>query len=381
VGTTFELLDEVGTLLGQKVTLERHLGRKGRAIVARLRLDDGETVVVKGPSRPIAEGGASSGAWSPVDRFRNEVAALRTLGGAGGIVPRLLAADPEHMWMVLEDLGETRSLANALLSRDPVAAMKAISAWASALGQLHRASADPVTMSRWESERTALGGLPPQESAVLALASARPQLDLLVNNVRDAESAAVEIDLRLSDRRWWAMTPRDACPDNCALQEDGSAVLFDFEGGGTRHSLLDAAYLVTTFPTCWCTGDLPVEARTAGLDAYQAAAVWPFDDFDRHLAAAAAFHGLWVLSSSRFADALGDTGGQGWRWEEVGFDVPAPRRIVALALDDLDRAVAGDDALKALGDLARSLRTVLTERWGTWELPPPHPAFVLPNQS
>jgi len=380
MGTTAELLTEVGALLGKEVTLERYLGRKGRAIVARLRLDTGETVVVKGPLRPVADGGASTGAWSPVDRFRNEVAALSTLGGAGGIVPTLVAVDHDHMWMVLEDLGETRSLADALLNRDPVSAIEAISAWASALGQLHRLSADPVTMSRWESERSALGGLPPQESAVFVLSSAGPQLADLVSGLGHAESAALEIDRRLSDRRWWAMTPRDACPDNCAIKEDGSAVLFDFEGGGIRHSLLDAAYLVATFPTCWCTGDLPAQAREAGLHAYRDAAGWLFEDFETNLAAAAAFHGLWVLGSSRFADALSESGGRGWYWEEVGFDIPSPRQIVALALDDLERAVEGDNALESLGDLARSLRTALVERWGNLELPLPHPAFDVSEQ-
>jgi hypothetical protein len=282
--------------------------------------------------------------------------------------------------MVLEDLGETTSLADALLSHDPVSATDALAAWASTLGQLHQATANPTAMSRWEAARTALGGLLPQESAASLLVSVRPQVETLVNVPEDADLAASEIDRRLSDRRWWAMTPRDACPDNCALQPGGSAVLFDFEGGGTRHALLDAAYLVTTFPTCWCTGDLPAEARTAGLAAYRAAAAWPFDDFDQHLAAAAAFHGLWVLSF-RFADALGDNGGLGWRWEEVGFDVPSRRQIVALALDDLERAVEGGGPIEALGDLAGSLRIALTDRWGTWERPPPHPAFVLPNRS
>ncbi len=169
--------------------------------------------------------------------------------------------------------------------------------------------------------------------------------------------------------------PEDACPDNCAVRPDGSAVLFDFEGGGIRHALLDAAYLVTTFPTCWCTGDLPSRARRAGLDAYRAAANWPFADFDQHLAAAAAFHALWVLDSFRWTDALGDGGGSGWHWSEVGFDVPSARGIVSLAVDDLERAVRNDEALGALGSLARSLRGSLTTRWGRWECAPPHPAF------
>jgi hypothetical protein len=369
------MLDDISRLLTRRVTLDGYLGRKGRAVVARLKLGDARTVVVKGPARPITDDGSSLDPWSPVNRFRNEVAALKTLDGAGGLVPNLIAVDLERMWMVLEDLGETNSLADALLGFDSKLAMTALSAWASALGQLHRASSEPTIMARWESLRATLGHLPAPESAALVMRSARPRLEQVCTIPPEAEAAAIEVDRRLSDRRWWSMTPRDPCPDNCALRPDGSVVLFDFEGGGIRHSLLDAAYLITTFPTCWCTGNLPPAVRSAGLAAYRAAAKWSFDDFDQHLAAAAAFHGLWVLNSFRMTDALGDQGDSGWYWSEVGFDVPSARQIVALAVDDLERAVRNDDELGALGALARSLRHGLTKRWGAWECAPPHPAF------
>lgn len=369
------MLDDVSRLLAQRVTLDGYLGRKGRAVVARLRVGDDGTVVVKGPARPITDDGSSLDAWSPVNRFRNEVAALQTLDGAGGLVPRLISADLERLWMVLEDLGETKSLADALLSWDADLASVSLSAWASALGQLHRATSEPSILALWESRRTSLGPLQNPESAAWVLDSARSRLEQISSIPHEVEAAVIEVDRRLSERRWWSMTPRDPCPDNCAIGTDGSAMLFDFEGGGIRHSLLDAAYLVTTFPTCWCTGNLPPAVRSAGLAAYRSAAGWAFDDFDQHLAAAAAFHGLWVLNSFRMTDALGERGDLGWRWDEIGFDVPSARQIVALAVDDLERAVSDDGDLDAIGDLARSLRGGLTERWGAWECAPPHPAF------
>ena len=375
------MLEDVGRLLKQRATLEGYLGRKGRAVVARLGLGDTRTVIVKGPARPIADDGSSSDAWSPVNRFRNEVAALQTLDGAGGLVPTLIAVDLDRMWMVLEDLGETKSLADALLGSDPELATTTLSAWASALGQLHRASSEPAVMAQWESQRALLGPLPEPESAALVLETARPRLDQISAITPGVEAAVAVVDRRLSDMRWWSMTPRDPCPDNCAIRHDGSVVLFDFEGGGTRHSLLDAAYLVTTFPTCWCTGNLPPAVRSAGLAAYRAAAGWCFDDFDQHLAAAAAFHGLWVLNSFRMTDALGQRGDAGWRWNEVGFDVPSARQIVVLAVDDLERAVGDDAELGALGSFARSLRANLTKRWGEWDCAPPHPAFSAAESS
>jgi len=369
------MLNEVSRLLNQPVTLEQYLGRKGRAVVARLRTSNDTTIVVKGPAKPVTDDGTSTDGWSPVNRFRNEVAALETLDGAEGLVPRLFSADFERMWMVLEDLGDVQSLADALLGSEAAEAREAVSAWASALGKLHRISADPAIMGRWESRRAAMGPLPTPESAAFVLESARPRLEQICPIAPEAEAAVREVDRRLSDRRWWSMTPRDPCPDNCSIRADGSAVLFDFEGGGIRHSLLDTSYLVVTFPTCWCTGKLPPDVRSAGLAAYRAAAGWSHEDFDQNLAAAAAFHGLWVLNSFRLSDALEDRGDAGWHWSEVGFDVPSAREIVALAVDDLETAVADDDGLSALGSLARSLRVELSGRWASWESAPLHPAF------
>jgi hypothetical protein len=52
----------------------------------------------------------------------------------------LIAVDFEHMWMLLEDLGETKSLADAILVSDPELAMTALSPWVSGIGQLHPVS-------------------------------------------------------------------------------------------------------------------------------------------------------------------------------------------------------------------------------------------------
>ena len=237
----------------------------------------------------------------------------------------MLAADFERMWMVLEDLGDEQSLADALLGSIPTLAMSL-----SRPGQPHWANSTATvpTQQSWLAGPHKCGARTacrPRISCVV-LASARARLEKIRRIPLEAEAAAIEVDRRLSDQRWWAMTPRDPCPDNCALLPNGSVVLFDFEGGGIRHSLLDAAYLVTTFPTCWCTGNLPPAVRSAGLAAYRDAADWGFEDFDEHLSAAAAFHGLWVLSSFRMTDALGERGDSGWHWSEVDSTYLLPDR-------------------------------------------------------
>lgn len=366
----------VERLLGQPVTFEEFLGRKGRAVVARLRLGDGSSIVAKGQRIAEEPPAAGDDPWSPPNRFRNEVAALRVLDGAGGLVPVLVAEDDVGQWMVLEDVGAISSLADALLGKDPEVAEAALCGWATAIGRLHRLTADAALLSAWERRRRALGGAIPYEAGTEVLERVRPTLEELVVVGDDVVHAAREIDRRLDAREWWALSPRDACPDNCARRPDGTYMLFDFEGAGARHGLLDAAYLVSTFPTCWCTGPLPAQARTRALDAYLAAAAWPHEAsaYRSHLAAAAAFHVLWVLELW-LPRALAGEGAHTMPLPDVGFVFPSLRQIVTMQLADLRRAVAEDELLQPLVDVAGSLQRALARRWGGWELPAPHPAF------
>jgi hypothetical protein len=282
--------------------------------------------------------------------------------------------DVDDLWMAIEDLGPVHSLADLLLGDSAADAEAGMVAWAGALGRLHAGTGDPALHERWRALRGEHGDPPTEESAATELAKLRSALPHLV--IDDAVDAAVaEVDERLGDRRWWAMTPRDACPDNCAVRPDGSVVLFDFEGGGARHALLDAAYLVTTFPTCWCTGPLPAAPRRTALQAYREEAGLPDGGYDQHLAAAAGYHALWVLGSYRLREALTAEGAAGIWWDEVGFEIPPTRQMVALAVDDLHGAVAGHPALEPLGTLAEQLRGHLGEIWDGWVQPPAHPAF------
>lgn len=276
MGTTATVEEEIGRLLNAKVTVEEYLGRKGRAVVARLRLEDGSSVVAKGQRSPApAPDSVTDDSWSPANRFRNEVAALGVLDGAEGLVPALHAVDADRQWMVLEDLGPITSLADALLGNDAEAAEAALCGWATSLGRLHRFSVEAALLPAWESRRKSLGGVIDREAATRLLESARTVLEPFVDVDADVQGAAREVDRRLQAKEFWALSPRDACPDNCARRPDGSYTLFDFEGAGARHGLLDAAYLVSTFPTCWCTGPLPAPARRRALEAYRVAARWP----------------------------------------------------------------------------------------------------------
>ena len=134
--------------------------------------------------------------------------ALRVLAGTDGLVPALLAADVARQWMVLEDVGAISSLADALLGGDPAAAETALCGWASAVGRLHRFTADTALLSDWERNRRALGGAIPYESATEVLERLRPTLEEFVPVGPDVTNAAREIDRRLGTRDWWVLSPR-----------------------------------------------------------------------------------------------------------------------------------------------------------------------------
>jgi hypothetical protein len=62
---------------------------------------------------------------------------------------------------------------------------------------------------------------------------------------------------------------RDACPDNVLFLADGGRI-FDFETSGWGPIVLDAAYLLAPFPSCWCFARLPAEVAVPAPAAYRA---------------------------------------------------------------------------------------------------------------
>jgi hypothetical protein len=111
-----EMVAVVSDLAGQSATVVDDLSFSDRAIVARVMLGGGETVIAKQPLSPSA--------------FANEVEALQLL--LAETRPALI--DSASGVLVMEDLGRGPSLADLLLSHDRGAAERALHAWASALG-------------------------------------------------------------------------------------------------------------------------------------------------------------------------------------------------------------------------------------------------------
>ena len=88
-----------------------------------------------------------------------------------------------------------------------------------------------------------------------------------------ADGVGAEIDELpsiLNGAGYTGLVHGDACSDNVRFLAD-SCRIFDFETSGWGPIVLDAAYLLAPFPSCWCFAALPAEAAAPALDAYRAA--------------------------------------------------------------------------------------------------------------
>lgn len=209
----------------------------------------------------------------------------------------LVAHDPHERILVLEDLGAGPTLSDVLLDDDPVLAQRGLVAWAQALGRMHAATAgreDDFAVllrhtgrTRWADPlegpaRQALAGLPEVLQASLGV------------KTPPGVAARVTRTTHLFGRGGHrAFSPADLCPDNAMINAEGVKFL-DFEGGGFRDVMLDAACALVPFPACWCVPPISAVQAEDLVQAWRAevVAAWPQlgDDvvlrermFDAHL--------------------------------------------------------------------------------------------------
>ena len=339
-------------LPGLRLAAVSDLGGGDRSAVRRVRAhrpDGGDTLLVVKSFHQAGEG------WA------REAAALSTAPAAAP-VPRLIAEHRSPPTVVLADLGDGGSVADALLGGDAGAAAGAVQLWAHTLGLLHRAT---------------VGRRGPFRAALAERAGELPIIDSLVSSMLDEAArllgercAALGVELpagalgelhelgrRLGPDGPAALSPSDACPDNNVRVGDG-LVLLDFEGAQWRHVAWDVAYLGVPWPSCWCSWRMPAEVADRALERYRAAVedVLPYvrePRFREDVADAAAGWELlttaWYLPGALGADRPPDRG-------------PTPTRR-AMILHRLDGA-RRNPRLTAMAELAARLRGRLVEAWG-----------------
>ena len=237
---TIQILAAASTLLGTELADPVDLGGSNRSTVLRVRTAAGDSVILKAHNESATYAAESAGLR------------LTDLG------PRLLAADPEHRLIVMEDLGDAPNLADVLLGGDEKQARAALIEWATTYGRLAvqtvgRESELGQASAPWVAEDMAKL---PDFLGVLGIA-APPELDADL----DAVSA-------LDDDRFRVFSPGDICPDNHLLTAEGLRPI-DFEGAGFHSVFLDASYSRMPFGSCWCVFRLPKSFSTEAERAYR----------------------------------------------------------------------------------------------------------------
>ena len=303
----------------------------------------------------------------PFERLVCEWAGLEMIA-PHGLGPRALGGDIARGFCLIEDLGAGDALADRLLGDDPDAARAALFAYARSLGDMHAATAGAE--ARWSELRLALGapeGSPsraardwPSESA--GFTSYLQSLGVAPAGLADDLAAIGEALVRPGP--YLAFTPSDCCPDNHVLRGD-RVVFFDCEGACMRHALLDAAYFVAPFPTCWCCAHLPEDLPEALLAAYRER--FPGGaDFDAQLTLMLA---VWLAgTATRFAL-------MGWADRDLPWRVSSARqRGLELMRNFLARPGAAQ-LLPGFSAGVAALSAQLTQAWSGLAPMPRHPVF------
>ncbi|MGC4046417.1 MAG: phosphotransferase [Armatimonas sp.] len=363
-----EILTRAAQLLGEdSLTLIDGLRTEGRNRVARARrASNGDVVIIKAsvgedglPTADPSDDDESTG-W----RMRNEGAGLAFLSQLDitpPIAPRFLAGNFESGIVVMEDLGaEAGALSHRLLGSAPDAANEALLSYARALARMH--SATQGHEEQYQAVRASWGGqgVPEEKEGDTAekFCTLLEKYGVAVSDALKEEQKALSELLR--DRTWYAFTPRDCCPDNNLIRDDGTVVFFDLEFAVYRHALLDLAYLTAPFPTCWCVGRLEIEQVNTAIAAYRAVFNPAPGDFDKALAAAT---GFWMMGT--MAWNWGD-----WEKEDQTWGEATIRQRHLLRLENGARLLA--PYFPILAEAATQLRETLAPKWPDLE---PLPAY------
>jgi Ser/Thr protein kinase RdoA (MazF antagonist) len=339
---------------------------QGRDHVFRLRLAGDRSAVLKRRDDRPRPGQA--------EEFGIELATLEYLNAMPvPVAPRLLGADPETGIMVMEDLGRGPSLADSLLAGRREPAEAGLIAYARALGRLHAWSRNRPAELAARRARHAPGATmaPAWTGATMrgrdAFLGAAAGLGLTTAGV---EEEIAGLAAMMAGSGYLGLVHSDACPDNVRLLGREGRI-FDFETSGWGPVVLDAAYLLAPFPSCWCFGAVPDEVAGAALEAYRAelaaAGITLGPDWTAALAAAVAG---WIVARG---PALATAIDEDRPWGTTGM---RPRLLAWLRAFGGAAGRAGE--LPRLRALADALHQELAARWGRPRVPE-YPAFAGPD--
>ncbi|MFF4579994.1 hypothetical protein ACFY15_16595 [Streptomyces sp. NPDC001373] len=352
------ILRAAGELLDSELSGPVDLGGSSRSTVLRCTTADGGSVIVK----------AFGNEPESLRCFTAEAAGL-SLGIAG---PEVLGVDPEVPLLVMADLGNAPTLADVLLGDDPAAAEDGLLAWARGLGALAAASvgrrADLERLwSRYHK------GMPSWEEEPW-IAQNAAALPALLDGAGIPPPAGLEEELArigtASGEEYPAFTPGDTCPDNNLLTPDGLR-LIDFEAACYQSVFLTAAYCRMPFSSCWCVFTLPAGPAAEIERAFRAEVVGAYP--------ALAEDEVWQ-AGMRQATAVWTVDATVRLLPRIAEDGPLhrTRRPAPTRRQVLRHRWEAASGLEEFPALAETMRSLLREVAGGWEVPPlpGYPAFA-----
>lgn len=351
------------------------LREKGRNRVFRMTVEGGpvESVILKacvGDERaPYVHGDPT-----PAGAFRrlcNEWAAGDVLGPMG-LGAQIYTADPERGFCIEEDLGDGETLAARLTGDDPAAAEAALFAYARSLADMHRATQGMA--DRWHALQVERGVAADAGGHIMTTPwrFAAPVCVALAGDLGFAPPPRLEADLAAVAEAmdqpggWLAFTPSDCCPDNHFLRGE-RVVFFDCEGAQMRHALIDAAYFLAPFPTCWCCSALPSGLPERLVAAYREGLAGGAD-FDCQLTMALATWFTSGLASRAY--------GAKWLDEDGEWGLSTMRQRMLEGIRSLLARPGVAALLPGLADFAAELDQRFRARWPNVEPMPLYPAFA-----
>lgn len=201
-------------------------------------------------------------------RFFGEWAGALFLNGLGERQhgPRFYGGDHAAGFVVLEDIGEPRSLVQPLLDGDMASAAQALRAYTQRLGEMHadtygrEAEFDAICRSLHphmpEMRNDSLEEF--QHKTKQRLEAINATLRSLEMPLGDAALNEAQALLFAAHRptQFRTFIHSDPCPDN-VIYDGGTLRLIDFEFVRYGHALHDGLFSRIPFPTCWCSKRVP----------------------------------------------------------------------------------------------------------------------------
>jgi hypothetical protein len=186
---------------------------------------------------------------------------LSSLGGGANHGPHFYGGDRGLGFILLEDMGEHRSLVEPLMHEDAIRAEAALLRYSTRLGKLHADTVNRQDAYQQLINSVSPGGKPAgaaEQGLKDSIEKVKAILDHLEVTVEPAFIQEIHEIVRtvLDPGPFLVYIHGDPCPDN-VFDSSEQLRLIDFEFSRYSHALIDAAYARMIFPTCWCANRLP----------------------------------------------------------------------------------------------------------------------------